>query len=209
MALLSADDVLNKRFQPTKFREGYDQDEVDDFLDEVVNTLRAVAAENDELKAKLAACENRVAELSRGEGAPAPAPVQQAPVAPEPEPAPVPVAAAAPAPAAKPTDGPESAAGMLALAQRLHDEYVRNGQEEGERIIADARSQGEQLVREAEAKRDQTLQQLEGERTTLERKIDELRNFEREYRSRLKSYLEGLLADVDQRGNVSAELGQH
>src|SRR5699024_5873269 len=55
MALLTADDVLNKKFQPTKFREGYDQDEVDDFLDEVVNTLRAVYTENEELKARLAA----------------------------------------------------------------------------------------------------------------------------------------------------------
>ena len=55
MALLTADDVLNKKFQATKFREGYDQDEVDDFLDEVVNTLRAVQGEKDELANKLAA----------------------------------------------------------------------------------------------------------------------------------------------------------
>src|SRR5215203_835464 len=65
MALLTADDVLNKKFQATKFREGYDQDEVDDFLDEVVTTLRAVQEENEELKTKLAAAERRVAELSR------------------------------------------------------------------------------------------------------------------------------------------------
>src|SRR5699024_9952558 len=71
--LLTADDVLNKKFQPTKFREGYDQDEVDDFLDEVVNTLRVVGTENEELKAKLQAAEQRVAELSGG-AAPAPAP---------------------------------------------------------------------------------------------------------------------------------------
>jgi DivIVA domain-containing protein len=32
--------VENTRFQATKFREGYDQDEVDDFLDRVVATLR-------------------------------------------------------------------------------------------------------------------------------------------------------------------------
>ncbi|NCD19372.1 MAG: DivIVA domain-containing protein [Actinobacteria bacterium] len=214
MALLSADDVLNKRFQPTKFREGYDQDEVDDFLDEIVNTLRAVQAENDELKAKLEACENRVAELSRAgsaapAAAPAPEPEHEPEHEPEPEPepqAPVQAAYAAPQQA---SSGPESAAGMLALAQRLHDEYVRNGQEEGDRIVAEARSNGENLIREAETKRDQTLQQLEGERSLLERKIDELRNFEREYRSRLKSYLEGLLADVDSRGNVSAEMGEN
>ena len=191
MALLSADDVLNKRFQPTKFREGYDQDEVDDFLDEVVNTLRAVEVENGELKAKLAAAEERIAELSRG-GAPV-APEPQ--VAPEPEPAPQPAAAAMFA-----ADGSaENATGVLALAQRLHDEYVANGREEGDRIVADARQQGEHLVREAEEKRDSTLNQLESERSALEKKIDELRTFEREYRQRLKSYLEGLLNDVEQR----------
>lgn len=210
MALLSADDVLNKRFQPTKFREGYDQDEVDDFLDEIVNTLRAVQTENDELKAKLEACENRVAELSRGGAAPAAAPAPQPEPEPEPEPAPAPEPAPQVAPVAQQASaGPESAAGMLALAQRLHDEYVRNGQEEGDRIVAEARANGENLVREAETKRDETLQQLENERTLLERKIDELRNFEREYRSRLKSYLEGLLTDVDSRGNVSAEMGDN
>ena len=97
----------------------------------------------------------------------------------------------------------------FALAQRLHDEYVRNGQEESERIVAEARANSDRLVREAATKRDETLKQLETERSRLERKIDELRNFEREYRSRLKSYLEGLLADVDARGNVSAEMGNN
>ena len=40
---LTPDDVVHKRFETTRFRDGYDQDEVDDFLDEVVNTLRADA----------------------------------------------------------------------------------------------------------------------------------------------------------------------
>ncbi|UZN04188.1 DivIVA domain-containing protein [Cellulomonas sp. S1-8] len=39
--MLTAEDVLNQKFSSTKFVEGYDQDEVDDFLDEVVATLRA------------------------------------------------------------------------------------------------------------------------------------------------------------------------
>ena len=47
---LTAEDVINKRFQPTKFREGYDQDEVDDFLDEVVVELRRLHQENDTLR---------------------------------------------------------------------------------------------------------------------------------------------------------------
>jgi DivIVA domain-containing protein len=38
--MLSAVEVLNQKFAATKFREGYDQDEVDDFLDRVVETLK-------------------------------------------------------------------------------------------------------------------------------------------------------------------------
>ena len=212
MALLTADDVLNKKFQATKFREGYDQDEVDDFLDEVVNTLRAVSAENEELKSKLAAAETRVGELSRaGAGgggaeasAPAPEPEQQPEPTPAPAPAPV-VEAPAPVQAAAVSQPqrlsePESATGMLHLAQKLHDEYVRSGQEEGDRIVTDARTQAQRIVQEAEETSSRTLSQLEQERSLLERKIDELRVFERDYRTRLKSYLENLLGDLDARG---------
>ena len=39
--MITADEVLAAKFQSTKFTEGYDQDEVDDFLDRVVATLRA------------------------------------------------------------------------------------------------------------------------------------------------------------------------
>ncbi|MDO8120904.1 DivIVA domain-containing protein [Isoptericola sp. b490] len=212
MALLTADDVLNKKFQATKFREGYDQDEVDDFLDEVVNTLRAVYAENDDLKGKLAAAERRIAELSRGgeapaEAAPAPEPEPQ----PEAQPAPVaevqPAPEPAPAPQARLSE-PESATGMLQLAQKLHDDYVRSGQEEGDRIIGDAKSQAQRIVREAEETSNRTLAQLEQERSLLERKIDELRVFERDYRTRLKSYLENLLGDLEARGaSVSPQGG--
>lgn len=192
MALLTADDVLNKKFQPTKFREGYDQDEVDDFLDEVVNTLRVVAAENEELKTKLAAAEARVAQLSGGE-VPAPAP--------EPTPAPAPAPEPEPVVEAEPVSEPQSAASMLALAQKVHDEYVNNGKAEAERIVGEARASAEHTVREAEDQKNRTLGQLEQERALLERKIDELRVFERDYRTRLKSYLEGLLNDVEGRGS--------
>ena len=203
MALLTADDVLNKKFQATKFREGYDQDEVDDFLDEVVTTLKSVAVENDDLKGKLAAAERRIAELSRGDGGQAfggyeaPAAVAEPFVAPEPEPEPAPAPVAAVAGRA---NEPESATGMLQLAQKLHDDYVRSGQEEGDRIIADSKTQAGRIVREAEETSNRTLAQLEQERGLLERKIDELRVFERDYRTRLKSYLENLLGDLDARG---------
>lgn len=191
MTLLTADDVLNKKFQATKFREGYEQDEVDEFLDEVVESMRQLEAENADLKAKLEAANARIAEL--GEGAPA------APVAAQETTVVEPVVA----PVADESQEPAAASGMLELAQRLHDEHVANGKAEGERIIAEARATGEQVVREAEDQRNRTLAQLEKERSGLEHKIDELRRFESDYRTRLKSYLQNLLTTVED-GNESA-----
>ncbi|GIG38753.1 DivIVA domain-containing protein [Cellulomonas phragmiteti] len=40
--MLTSDDVTRQRFTAVKFREGYDQDQVDDLLDRVVATLRAL-----------------------------------------------------------------------------------------------------------------------------------------------------------------------
>src|SRR5690349_8482783 len=99
---LTPEDVVNKRFQATKFREGYDQDEVDDFLDEVVNELRRLGEENEELRSKLGACERRVGELSRATVARDGEPEAAAPV----------MASAPPAPAAQEPARPSIAAAM-------------------------------------------------------------------------------------------------
>lgn len=205
VALLTADDVLTKKFPATKFREGYDVVEVDDFLDEVLNTLRELYAENDDLKAKLEASERRVAELSRANAQQQSLPAEQ-PVSIEkveaPKPAPV---IEAPAPVVQtgvPPREPEMATGIIQMAQKLHDDHVRAGQEEGDRLIAEAKSEGTRIVREAEETSQRTLSQLEQERSLLERKIDELRIFERDYRTRLKSYLQNLLGDLDNRGSA-------
>lgn len=199
MALLTAEDILNKKFSATKFREGYDVEEVDDFLDEVVRTLNSVQEENEDLKSKLAAAERRIAELSRADASSAAVkPAPELVKVPEPV-APSPIALAV---AAKAHGEPESATGMLQLAQKLHDDYVRSGQEEGDRLIAEAKEEGTRIVREAEETSHRTLSQLEQERSLLERKIDELRLFERDYRTRLKSYLQNLLGDLDARGSA-------
>ncbi len=52
---LTPEDVVNKRFQPTKFREGYNQDEVDSFLDEVVMELRRLNRMVEELSSRRSA----------------------------------------------------------------------------------------------------------------------------------------------------------
>ncbi len=203
---LTPEDVVNKRFQPTKFREGYDQDEVDDFLDEVVGELRRLTTENEQLRQKVASAERQVAELSRGGGVRDNlVPINQGPAVPQ-QAAPPPSSMAnsvhAPAPSAPPVTGPapEAATGMLALAQKLHDDFVRSGEEQRDKILGDAKERAGKILRDAEEKQRQTLGSLDHERSLLERKIDELRAFERDYRNRMKSYLESQLRDLESRG---------
>lgn len=207
MALLTTEDVLNKKFQYVKFREGYDQVEVDEFLDEVVSTIYTLNVENQDLKEKLEAAERRIAELSSG------AEIVEAPVAPavevvEEAPAPVeqtveeaPVATVVETPAetVAPVDT-ESAAfatNMLTLAQRVHDEYVREGKEESERIIAEAHAKADEIVADAQNQHETILAKLDEERTRLEGTINELRSFESDYRSSIRGHLETLLSQVN------------
>src|SRR5947209_2230813 len=52
---LTPEDVHNKQFTTVRLREGYDEEEVDAFLDEVEAELTRLLRENEELRAKLAA----------------------------------------------------------------------------------------------------------------------------------------------------------
>ena len=184
MALLTTEDVLNKTFANVKFREGYDQVEVDEFLDEVVSTIFALNVENQDLKDKLEAAERRIAELSSA-----------AEAMPYVEPAPVPAEPEEPVPAVD--ESAQSATSMLALAQRVHDEYVRDGKEESERIIAEARQKGDEIIADAQNQHETILAQLDQQRGLLETKLNELRTFESEYRTNLRTHLEGLLSQVN------------
>lgn len=222
---LTPEDVVNKRFQPTKFREGYDQDEVDDFLDEIVVELRRLNQENDELRKKLAESGSGVP-ASSAASAPVvekvPAPVKadkvEAPAKAEVETKSAdaakkkeaePVAPVAAVPAAAPAASAgmvsaESAAGLLAMAQQMHDRHVADGQSQKDKIIAEAQIEASSLVNDAQEKSRKILGALEQQRSVLERKVEQLRGFERDYRSRLKAYIEGQLRDLDARGSVAA-----
>jgi DivIVA domain-containing protein len=328
MALMP-EDVLNKNFTATQFRRGYSEQEVDDFLDEVVVELRRLSSDNDELLVQLKACQEskgvpvaagavvgavanedhkaaqsaasaaaaqrqaaaerqaqeRIASAKVGAEqaeqqaaariAKAKAGAEQAeaqaaervnaakaaadkrarasfavPATTKEDEAPS-AADVANAAAAAST----SAAGVLALAQKLHDQYVSEGQSTRKRLISEGQTYHDQVVREAEAKQEEylssaqakhnelfstgqakydeliaeaaarheqmitearerstgmvaeaqqrkatVLQALSRERDVLQKKIDELRTFERDYRVRLKSYLEGQLHELDQTG---------
>jgi DivIVA domain-containing protein len=188
---LTPDDVVTKQFQHVRFKEGFDPDEVDDFLDEIVVEWRKTIAENEELKTKLAAYES-----GAGESAPE-AVVEEDAVetAPEPEAQPEPVAAE---PVAETPSGSSAAtAGIIELAQRLHDEHVAEGVAQRDQLISDAKAQAASIVSEAETRGREELEKLDRERTVLESRITELRDFERDYRSQLRSYIEGKLRDLE------------
>lgn len=196
---LTPEDVVNKRFQPTKFREGYDQDEVDDFLDEIVVELRRLNQENEDLRQRLLASESRIAELQRSgaglvaeinataESALAPAPVMPAPASAFPE------ATADPS-----TLDTNNTNNLLQLARKLHEEHVREGLAKRDELIAEGHATAARVVREAEAQQRADMSRLEQERALIEHRIQELRSFEREYRLKLKAYIENQLADLEE-----------
>jgi DivIVA domain-containing protein len=189
---LTPEDVVNKRFQSTKFREGYDQDEVDDFLDEVVVELRRLTKENEELRGQGGSDGTPAVESAPVAAAAAVAaePVVAEPVVAEP-------VAAAPVAAVAPVDETAGTTNLLQLARRLHEEHVKEGAEKRDALIAEGHATAARVIAEAETQQRVQLQKLDKERSTLEGKIDELRTFEREYRLKLKSYIEGQLHDLD------------
>ena len=204
---LTPEDVVNKRFQATKFREGYDQDEVDDFLDEVVVELRRLTQENDDLRQRVAAAEARASEAASAPAAAAAA----VPAAVYSEPASPPPTVAVPTQVGQSQselDEQTSTTNLLQLARRLHEEHVREGVEKRDALIAEGHATAARVVAEAEAKQRQQMGILDQERMSLEKRVDELRSFERDYRQKLKSYIEGQLRELDTAAPVSVSGNQ-
>ncbi|HEX9033887.1 MAG TPA: DivIVA domain-containing protein [Streptosporangiaceae bacterium] len=213
---LTPADVRNKQFSTTRLRPGYDEEEVDAFLDEVEAELDRLIQENEELRAKLA-------EVLRGGkmGGPLGSPHMDAPdhmqseqmrMEPERRPEPMPMMKSA-------EDNMDTAARVLALAQQTADQAIADARREAdetlsrarreaddvltkarrqsEQIMSDARARAESLERDAQERHRQAMGSLVQSREELERRVDDLRAFEREYRSRLKAYLEGQLRDLE------------
>ena len=217
---LTPADVHNVAFKkPPIGKRGYDEEEVDAFLDEVEAELDRLIQENEELRAKLA-------EVLRGGGKPAMAlssplsdprpdtmeqPPMEQPMMRRPEPM-----------MDRPyhaEDNMDTAARVLSLAQQTADQAIADARREAdetlgrarreadevltkarrqaEQITGDARARAESLERDAQERHRQAMGSLVTQREELERRVDDLRAFEREYRSRLKAYLEGQLRDLE------------
>ena len=293
---LTPEDVRNKQFTTVRLREGYDEDEVDAFLDEVESELTRLLRENEDLRAKLAAATRAAAQNQqqqgmrkpepqdgRGPGAPVPAAISGPPqVQQQPQMGPPQLPSGAPQLPAGPgghgpqgqhgqgpmgqgpmgqgpmgqgpmgqnqlgqgpmgqnqlgqgpmgqmggpmgghgpqmgqpaqAPGGDSAARVLSLAQQTADQAIAEARSEANKIVGEARSRAEGLERDARAKADAlerdaqekhrvAMGSLESARATLERKVEDLRGFEREYRTRLKSYLESQLRQLETQADDS------
>ena len=85
----------------------------------------------------------------------------------------------------------------LGRARREADDILGKARRQAEQITSDARARAESLERDAQERHRQAMGSLVQQREELERRVDDLRAFEREYRSRLKAYLEGQMRDLE------------
>lgn len=237
---LTPADVHNVAFsKPPIGKRGYNEDEVDAFLDLVEAELTRLIEENTDLRQRVAELDQELAAARAGQPAPA-APQYEA----APEPAPQP---AYEAPAATTEDQHLRAAKVLSLAQDTADRLTGSAKAESEKMLADARAQADAMVSEArqtaettvtearqradamladaqsrseaqlrqaqekadalqadaERKHSEIMGTINQQRTVLEGRLEQLRTFEREYRTRLKTYLESQLEELGQRGSAA------
>src|SRR3954447_9971325 len=189
---LTPQDVQSKEFATTRFKPGYDEEEVDAFLDEVEAELTRLLTENADLR-------NRINQMQVAAAA---SPVAPAAVA-EPVPAAEPVAAA-PAPSVVAEAPDQAALRTLQMAQRTADSAVAEAKAEADKMVTDARNRAAELEREAQARHTAVMGQLENQRVALEARVEAFRAFEREYRTGLKPSLEPQLGELGGRPPAEA-----
>jgi DivIVA domain-containing protein len=202
---LTPTDVANKQFR-IAFR-GYSLDEVDAFLDEVENELSRLLRDNAALS-------------SRGGAAPVPLTKTPEMAAPAAAPAAPALASMEGQEAALRTLllAQRTADEAIAEARAEAEEIVSSARAEAESTLSAARSEADTTLTSARAEAERTLNEAQGKaarvdqevasrihaatgdldarRRALEARIEELRAFEREYRTRLKAYLENQLREL-------------
>ena len=248
---LTPADVHNVAFsKPPIGKRGYNEDEVDAFLDLVEAELARLIEENNDLRNQVEQLEQQLSNAPSDTGRPAPV-RQVEETRPVMAPVPPPVRVEQQPPSGG--DHHVQAAKVLGLAQEMADRLTGEAKAEADGMLGEARTKSEQLLSDARAKADsmvneartraetmlndartraETLERqsrekasslerdaqrkhseiigtINQEKSGLEKKIDELRTFEREYRTRLKTYLESQLRELDGRGSAApAETGR-
>ncbi|MEV6525530.1 DivIVA domain-containing protein [Longispora sp. NPDC051575] len=221
---LTPADVHNVAFKkPPIGKRGYDEDEVDAFLDEVERELARLIEENTDIRAASAAGGRQapagggndprlVAELTdlkaqfervQREKAAAEQAARQMQQELE--------QINAGGGAAGGDAGEQQALRVLMMAQRTADDHVADARREADKVLAEARAKADEVTRDARGKAEalerdarqrhqEAMGGLETKRNALQKHLEELKAFEREYRTRLKAYLESQLRDLSGKG---------
>lgn len=244
---LTPADVHNVAFsKPPIGKRGYNEDEVDAFLDLVETELSRLVEENADLRQRVGELDGELASARAGG-------VQSTQVIPlyQPE-AEAEVAAEVAVVVEERSiqlneDQALKATRVLALAQDTADRLTSTAIAEADKLVADARANAEQIVTEArdiaettvndaqqradatltdaqtrsetqlrqayekadflqadaERKHTEFMNTINQQRSVLEGRLEQLRTFEREYRTRLKTYLESQLEELGQRGSAA------
>jgi cell division septum initiation protein DivIVA len=95
---------------------------------------------------------------------------------------------------------------VLGQARQEADEVLSKAERQAGQITSDAKARAESLERDAMERHRQAMGSVVQQREDFERRIDDLRAFEREYRSRLKAYFEGQLRNLEE-ARLSAPSG--
>ena len=176
---ITPEDLITKSFKIVTEEAGYDRNEVDDFLDELVVELRALYSERDAL-------ERQVEQLSAN--------------APD-----SPAAAVSPAQSsAAPAAAPQDAAALLAMAQKVHDDYVAQGEKAKAELLEEAEKKADAMVSEAQQQREEILSRLTDEKEELEIAVEALRGFESRYRSKLLQHLDAQVQELKNLKSIEA-----
>jgi len=226
---LTPADVHNVAFKkPSLGKRGYDEDEVDAFLDLVEAELSRFIEENNELTQRLA---NAQAAGFAGDGPlesgsvgadrdltddGTPPHVQASRLLGLAQETADKLTAEARADAANVratakaesekllSDATAEANRLLTDAQGKSDTMVLDATAKAEALEEDSRTRAEVMDRQAQEKYSQAMTQLTEQRTALEKKIDDLRVYEREYRTRLKIWISEHLAQLDESGAAAS-----
>jgi cell division septum initiation protein DivIVA len=89
------------------------------------------------------------------------------------------------------------AEGMVSEARTRAETMLNDARSKAETLDRQSRDKATSLERDAARKHTEILGSISQEKIILEKKIDELRTFEHEYRTRLKTYLQSQLRELD------------
>jgi DivIVA domain-containing protein len=90
----------------------------------------------------------------------------------------------------------------LSTAQSQAQQHVGEAHQRADQLDRDSNARAIKILQDAEQRAATITAQFEQRKEALERRVEQLRTFEREYRTRLKSYLESQLRDLDASGRA-------